>query len=37
MAGPVNVLLLSPYAGALLPTFKRAGDSVDTILPAVDR
>ncbi len=37
MAGPVNVLLLSPYAGALLPTFKRAGDSVDTILPADDR
>ena len=37
MAGPINVLLLSPYAGALLPTFKRAGDSVDTILPADDR
>ncbi len=36
MPGPTNVLLLSPYAGALLPTFKRAGDRVHTVWRADD-
>jgi len=36
MTGPTNVLLLSPYADALLPTFKRAGDGVTVVRESYD-